>query len=496
VPLAVAGTLLGVMALTFASKIMAFGRDVALSSIYGAGSDTDAFFLANAIPAVIWSAFWTTIGMVFMPLYTAERRRSVRASSAFANNAVLLYAGLSVALTLLCIVSARQLILLTSPDSSEAVVTKAAHLTMIMSLGFFFSGYVSIQNAIQQSKGQLLPPLVVPLLNNLFAIVGVVVSYFWGGIYLVVVFLVLGWVVQAPLQRAMTRKFYKATLGGKPWSDAATRRLLVLSVPVFFGVFLDQINLYIGVYLSAGFGEGAISHLNYANRLTGLMAGLFSMLVAYLVFPRLAAAAARDQEADVAAVLARGLGSILATTAPMAIIGLSLSHELVSLVFGRGAFGGEDVTAAAAIFQFYVYGVLFIAVREIFNRTLFSYHKTGIPLYIGLLSAAVNIGVSVVLTKMMGPTGVAAGASAAAIFYVALQIAYLLRWKPNLLNGQSWRWALAVTSASICMIAVIRLVVPEFADSTPLVRLVVAVLASMPAYALGFFACARFIGVK
>ena len=52
----------------------------------------------TAIPGVLWAAFWTTIGMVFMPLYTAERQRSVLGSSRFANNAVLLYAGLSIAL--------------------------------------------------------------------------------------------------------------------------------------------------------------------------------------------------------------------------------------------------------------------------------------------------------------------------------------------------------------------------------------------------------------
>ena len=290
-------------ALTVASKVAAFGRDVALSSVYGAGPDTDAFFIANSIPGVLWAAFWTTIGMVFMPLYTAERQRSVLGSSRFANNAVLLYAGLSIALTMVCLVFARPIVFITASDLPENVAMTATHLTMIMSAGFFFTGYVSIQNAIQQSRGQLLPPLIGPLLNNLLSIAGVFVSMLFGGIYMVVWFSLIGWAIQAPLQRLLTRKFYRPNLPN-PFNDAMTRKLLYLSVPVFFGVFLDQINAYIGIYLSSGFGEGAISHLNYANRLTAFMAGLFSMLVAYLIFPRLAEAASRDEDEKVASVMA------------------------------------------------------------------------------------------------------------------------------------------------------------------------------------------------
>jgi len=478
--------------LTVASKVAAFGRDVVLSSVYGAGPDTDAFFIANAIPGVLWAAFWTTIGMVFMPLYTAERRRSVVGSSRFANNAVLVYAGLSLTLTIVCLVFARAIVAITAADLPEYVAVTATHLTMIMSVGFFFTGYVSIQNAIQQSRGQLLPPLVGPLFNNLLSIVGVFVSLLFGGIYTVVAFAVLGWVAQAPLQRLLTRRFYRPNLPN-PFSDALTRKLLYLSVPVFFGVFLDQINAYIGIYLSSGFGEGSISHLNYANRLTAFMAGLFSMLVAYLIFPRLAEAASRDEDEKVTTVMAGGLGMILAATAPMVVLSLGLSREIVDIVFGRGKFLESDVTAAAAIFQFYVYGILFVAVREIFNRLLFSFHKTSIPLYIGVLAAIVNVVVSVVLTRFMGPPGIAAGAAAGAIFYVVCQLGYTLAWKRTLLGKDVLRWLAVVGLASAAMAAALIVVVPEIGSNSSIARVLIAGAVTGAVYALVLFGAARFI---
>src|SRR5207244_1676853 len=121
---------------------------------------------------------------------------------------------------------------------------------------------------------------------------------------------------------------------------------------------------------------------------------------------------------------------------------------------------------AAAIFQFYVYGILFIAVREIFNRLLFSFHKTSIPLYIGLLAAIVNIAASVALTKIMGPPGIAAGAAAGAIFYVVCQLGYTLAWKRALLGGDALRWLAVVALASAAMAAALVIVLPEIGSTS------------------------------
>ena len=273
-----------------------------------------------------------------------------------------------------------------------------------------------------------------------------------------------------------------------------TRRLLYLSVPVFFGVFLDQINAYIGIYLSSGFGEGSISHLNYANRLTAFMAGLFSMLVAYLTFPQLAEAASRNEDEKVASVMAGGLGLILAATAPMVVLSLGLSREIVDIVFGRGKFLEGDVTAAAAIFQFYVYGILFVAVREIFNRLLFSFHKTSIPLYIGLLAAIVNIAVEHDADDgSWGRPALRPAPPASAIFYVLCQLGYTLAWKRALLGGDALRWLAVVALASAAMAAALVIVLPEIGSVSSFVRVLVAGAAAGAVYAIVLFVSAWFI---
>ena len=177
----------------------------------------------------------------------------------------------------------------------------------------------------------------------------------------------------------------------------------------------------------------------------------------------------------------------------MVVLSLGLSREIVDIVFGRGKFLDSDVTAAAAIFQFYVYGILFVAVREIFNRLLFSFHKTSIPLYIGLFAAIVNVVVSIALTRFMGPPGIAAGAAAGAIFYVACQLGYTLAWKRALLGKDVVRWLAVVGLASAAMAVALVAVLPGIAGGSSIAKVLIAGALSGAVYAIVLFGSARFI---
>jgi putative peptidoglycan lipid II flippase len=177
----------------------------------------------------------------------------------------------------------------------------------------------------------------------------------------------------------------------------------------------------------------------------------------------------------------------------MVVLSLGLSREIVDIVFGRGAFLERDVSAAAAIFRFYVYGIMFVAVREIFNRLLFSFQKTAIPLYIGLLAAAVNVVISITLTRLMGPPGIAAGAAASAMFYVICQVAYTLVWKRALLGGDILRWLLVVGLASAAMAAALAIVLPAIDSGSSAVRVLIAGSVSGTVYMIVLLASALFV---
>jgi len=454
-------------------KITAFLKDIALSFYFGAGSDTEAYFIANIIPGLIWLAILTTITAVFLPIYQERRQASVLAAARFAQEATQVYAGAAILLALLCIALAGPIVGLTAPGAAPETLVLARQLTMIMAVGFLFTGYVGLQNAIQQANGQFLPPLAAPVANNLISIGAIALAAWAGSIHLAVVGAVFGWAVQAPLQRWGTLRYHPPRWRWQARPDTV-RRLSALSAPVMLGVLLDQVNIYVGMAVAGRLGPGAISHLNYGARLSMFLATVFSWLVAYFLFPRLAALAARGDDSGVGRTLSAGLFLIAALTAPVLVVAITLSESFVGFVFGRGAFTGSDVAATAAVFGFYAWGVLFIAMREMVNRVFFSYQRTGAPLVIGAAALAVNAVAAVLLARWMGVTGVALAATLSALVYAGLQFGGIAIWKPALLRFDLVKLLGAVAVAGGACLGVATVVGATLSDLSDLARLAAA----------------------
>ena len=77
--------------LTLSGKFLGFIKDVVLASFFGAGVRTDAYFIANLIPGLVWLAILTTISAAFLPQYVKLKQAGEGEEIAFTQQAVRLY---------------------------------------------------------------------------------------------------------------------------------------------------------------------------------------------------------------------------------------------------------------------------------------------------------------------------------------------------------------------------------------------------------------------
>jgi len=171
---------------------------------------------------------------------------------------------------------------------------------------------------------------------------------------------------------------------------------------------------------------------------------------------------------------ALGILLVVAATAPAAIVGVEMRRDVVGLVYGRGALSATGVASTAAAFAFFSIGILFIAVREIFNRLFFSHQRMLVPLVIGIVASVINFAVSRWLSGTMGTSGIALGASAAAVAYLVGQVLVVLVWKPGLISRHLIVGLAAISIAAIPAWFAVDRLLPILGAFPILVRLAVA----------------------
>ena len=82
------------------------------------------------------------------------------------------------------------------------------------------------------------------------------------------------------------------------------------------------------------------------------------------------------------------------------------STNIVTIIYGRGAFSSDAIHLTAQALQFYSIGFLFEGIRELIAKTFYAFGNTKTPTYYGVLSVVLNIILSIVLSRFMGIGGI------------------------------------------------------------------------------------------
>ena len=444
-----------VLGLTIFAKAAAFAKDVLLSFQFGAGPATDAYFIANTIPSFVFSGVFVTIGLVFLPIYQRSLLESNHRAAETIHTAAISYSLLSLVLSLATIVTAPQLVHLIAPSSSVPVQEAAAVMTRVLACGFVFSGWVGLQNALSQAHKSFVWPQIVPLANHLVVILGLIIAYHIdGNIVLLPLSALIGWVLLAPVMTLTIRRSYPR-FAHVTFSPTLLKQLVILSVPVFFGLSLDQINNVIDIFIGSSFGAGAVSHLTYASRIMMLFSGIFGIIISYFIFPYLTDSVQKSDHSTTQRYISRGVIAVISLTLPLGLTSIFLAPQIISAAFQRGEFTPADAEASALALQYFSLGIVFIGLREVLNRIFLARQATVHLLVFGMIGAAVNLIASLYFSRFLGVGGIALGTAMGSIAYVFSQVVALQRTPYRLLSTMLWPVPIVIIIAGVAFTLVI-----------------------------------------
>ncbi|AWE50362.1 lipid II flippase MurJ [Streptomyces nigra] len=432
-------------ALSMAAAVLGLGRDQALAHLFGAGAETDAFLVAWTVPEMA-STLLIEDGMAFVlvPAFSLALARRGRGTpgpdpvrALVAASLPRLCLALAGAAALL-VLGAPLLVAFLAPGLSDpSLAVACTRLTATCVLSFGLAGYCSA--ALRAHRSYLAPGAIYIAYNAVIIATMVVLAARWG-VRAAALGVALGGcamaLAQAPsLWRRLARRpggsgVPQAAGAGRDGGPGVTRAAgadrdggRAFTVGLVCAVLLfavgRQSQVLIERYFASGLPAGAISHLNYAQKVAQLPMSL-AMMVCVVTFPVVARAIA---EGDVRRARDR-VERDLALMACLVLLGTSVvvacAPGIVQLLFQRGAFTAGDTAATAAVMRVYALGLLGHTLVGALVRSYFSTGRASwYPPAVMGIGVVATIGLSAWAVGPWGARGIA-GANAAGITLTAL----------------------------------------------------------------------------
>lgn len=416
----VAKTTIGLMIVTMLSKVLGFGRELVLTYFYGATDISDVYITSNSIPTILFSSIGAAIATTFIPLfYEIDKNNGRDKSIKFTNNV------LNIVIVIVCILAvigyifSEPLIKLFAINFNGEKLQLAVDFTRVMIFGVIFIGLSNIMTAWLQISGNFTIPGMIGFPFNICVIVAIVISS-KGNLNIMAIGTFIAIASQFLFQLPFAIKSgykYKPYINLK---DEYIRKMIVLIVPVFIGVGVNQINAIVDKSLASTLGDGAITVLNSANRLNGFVLGLFIATIAAIIYPNLSKLSNEDNKEKFVEAIVQSVNAIVLLITPISIGAIVLAEPVVRVVFERGAFNSEATSMTSIALACYSIGMLGFGLREILNRVFYSIQDTKTPMINGALAMGMNIVFNIILVKFLGHAGLALATSISALICIIL----------------------------------------------------------------------------
>ena len=410
----VAGSISYVMIIMILSRLLSLVSSQIYTAFYGVEGDLNIYSYAITIPNTIFNCFGTALSTVFIPIYAGHLTKGEdRKAARFANNVITITLAFTAVLVAIGMALSPLLPRLTAFDSGEQY-SFAVKALMIMMPVMLFYGLNYIFQGILQSRGKYGWPAFVSVPSSL-----VVIAYVFtlGDVYGVQGLLVatfFGLSLQAlilipPAIRAGFR--YKPSFELKNPDVISAGKM---TLPVLLGVAAYQINMFFNTTMIANF-NGMVTLLTNVQNIVIYMVLAFVYSVTAVIYPKLTAAFTRGDMAQYKQTLSSVLGGTSALLIPVTFGFITVRKPLLELISGYGKITDADIDRAALLMVMYAIGILGVGLKEILDRAFYAAKDTLLPAINGFLIMAVNIALSLTLTRFIGPYGIPLAYSAASL---------------------------------------------------------------------------------
>jgi putative peptidoglycan lipid II flippase len=395
------------------SRILGFIRDLLTASILGANIYSDIFFVAFKLPNLFRRIFAEgAFTQSFIPSY-ANAKHKIQFSSILFLQFLSFIVLLSIAVTIFSTLITKTIAI----GFDDNTLTLASPLVAICFYYLPLIFIVTFLAALLQYKNHFATTSFSTSLLNISLITALLISknldkyeitfyLSWG--------IIVGGILQVIVHLIAIKKLSIKFLTTKLKKSKHSFKNNKFYKNFYFAVFgssATHIAAFLDTWLASFLVSGTISYLYYANRVFQLPLALFAIATSVALFPTIARFIKQKNENKALKYLQKAFYLLLIVLSIATIIGIIFNHQIINILFQRGAFNSIDAQNTSIILIMYLIGLIPFGIAKIFSLWLYAHQKQNKAAKITAISLIYNIVLSIAFIKFLGAIGLALASS-------------------------------------------------------------------------------------
>ena len=400
-----------VMILMLVGKLLSLLANQVYLSYFGADNEQlNIFSWVLQIPNYLFQSLGTGLSSTVIPLYAALlAQQKQREASRFGSN-IICITSLGMVVLIAAGMGASLFLPRLTDFTDKAYATKA--LMMMMPVMFFYA-MTNIYQGILQSMDRHMSAALINLPSGIvillyiaffadkFGVTGLLVTVIFG------LFLQFA-ILPLPAHRAGFR--FRPVVDFK---DENIRTVGRMMLPVVLGASAYQFNMFFNNTMMSAVEPESVTLFNFVQTL--ILSSVMTLVLAItsVKYPALTVCAAKEDMMGFRKELSGTMGAMIYLLTPIAFGLIILGHPLLELISLHGKVLPENIDTEAAFLTMYCLCIVFLGLKEIADRALYSLRITKVSAWIGVVIMAVNIFFGYILSTLtpLGAAGIPLGYS-------------------------------------------------------------------------------------
>jgi len=423
------------MAVGFASlmvKGVSFFKEVVVAFYFGRDRSLDIFLIALAPPTFGISVLGGAIQSSFTPTYLDVLHKYGReAARTLLGSLSLVYVGILTLAAILMTLGADWLLHALASGFSATELTQARHIFYLLVPILVFTGIAYLYTSLLAAEHKFTFPALAAVVTPVCTMAVLLIAFRALGIYSLVLAATMGAFLELiVLAWLMIRTQVIPTFA---WGGLTPelKQVFAQFFPLIAGTVLMAGTTITDQAMATMLPAGAISALNYGNKLPAVICTLISGAIGTAALPYFSRMIAAGDWNGLLKTYSSFVRFTFIATLPILVLLIALSYFIIRTVFQHGAFLASDTHVVTYVQICLLLEIPFYTVGMLAVRMIAALKKTVVLVWGAVISLVLNIILNYLFMRIWGVAGIALSTS---IVY-AVSMFYLLFMSKRFING-------------------------------------------------------------